>query len=93
MKELKSSLVISTVIRRFFDLTPINDNSYRCLCPFHDDHNPSMVVYDSSNSFYCFACGTSGDAFKFLSHMKNTTYSDVLNKACEAVYKEEDLLR
>ena len=29
------------------------------LCPFHDDHHPSMRLYD--DHFYCFACAAHGD--------------------------------
>jgi len=29
------------------------------LCPFHDDHHPSMLVKER---FHCFGCGASGDA-------------------------------
>lgn len=29
------------------------------LCPFHDDHHPSMLV---AERFHCFGCGASGDA-------------------------------
>lgn len=28
-------------------------------CPFHDDHTPSMKLYD--DHFYCFGCGRHGD--------------------------------
>src|SRR5262245_27752553 len=31
----------------------------RILCPFHDDHTPSLVVYD--DHFHCFVCGAHGD--------------------------------
>ena len=29
------------------------------LCPFHDDHHPSLRLYD--DHFYCFACAAHGD--------------------------------
>ena len=32
------------------------------LCPFHDDHNPSLKLDDR---FYCFGCGASGDVIDF----------------------------
>lgn len=32
------------------------------LCPFHDDHHPSMTCFDRDNRFYCFSCHASGDA-------------------------------
>ena len=28
-------------------------------CPFHDDHRPSLRLYD--DHFYCFACAAHGD--------------------------------
>ena len=30
------------------------------LCPFHDDHSPSLRVRLDSGSFKCMACGTRG---------------------------------
>ncbi|WP_276813060.1 CHC2 zinc finger domain-containing protein [Faecalibaculum rodentium] len=42
-----------------------------CLCPFHDDHRPSMNIFAEKGSenlvFYkCFSCGEGGDLFKFV---------------------------
>ena len=31
------------------------------LCPFHDDHSPSMNVNPVKQIFKCFACGAGGD--------------------------------
>ena len=38
---------------------------YTCLCPFHNDHNPSMYVVPSKQIYHCFVCGAGGDALKF----------------------------
>lgn len=37
-----------------------------CLCPFHDDHRPSMRVYPDRQSFRCWSCNTGGDCFAFV---------------------------
>ena len=34
---------------------------HKCLCPFHDDHTPSLSFSVARNTFRCFACGESGD--------------------------------
>lgn len=34
------------------------------LCPFHDDHNPSMSI--KNNRFYCFGCSQKGDVIEFV---------------------------
>ncbi len=37
-----------------------------CLCPFHNDKNPSMKA---DCRFYCFGCGTTGDVVDFVSRL------------------------
>lgn len=36
------------------------------LCPFHDDHKPSMYVNPDKQIFKCFACSAGGDVIKFV---------------------------
>src|SRR5690349_21285274 len=35
------------------------NNYFACVCPFHDDHNPSMFVWEDG-WFKCSACGKRG---------------------------------
>ncbi|MFC1865709.1 CHC2 zinc finger domain-containing protein [Chloroflexota bacterium] len=39
---------------------------YMGLCPFHDDHNPSLSVNKEKGVWHCFGCGKSGDLNKFM---------------------------
>ena len=39
-----------------------------CLCPFHDDRNPSMKV---DARFHCFACNADGDVIDFVCNYCN----------------------
>lgn len=34
----------------------------KMLCPFHEEGTPSLVFYTTTNSFYCFGCGKSGNS-------------------------------
>ena len=36
------------------------------LCPFHDDHNPSLSIDGTRRMFQCFSCGAAGDVFQFV---------------------------
>ena len=38
---------------------------FKCLCPFHDDHNPSMYVVPAKQIYHCFVCGAGGDSLTF----------------------------
>lgn len=42
---------------------PLDD---QITCPFHDDNRPSCHIDYDSGTFYCFACGVSGDALDFV---------------------------
>ena len=44
-----------------------NGNGFaRGLCPFHDDHNPSLIVSVTGRGLWkCFACGERGDLVRF----------------------------
>ena len=40
-----------------------------CVCPFHNDKNPSMKL---DRRFYCFGCGATGDVIDFVSRFQGT---------------------
>ncbi|MDD5063697.1 MAG: DNA primase [Phycisphaerae bacterium] len=73
------------------------------LCPFHDDHRPSMNVNAVKQIFKCFACGVGGDVFKFVQMREGLTFSGAIERlaeragiklqprAQEARYKTQDL--
>ncbi len=39
---------------------------YMGLCPFHDDHTPSLSVNREKNVWHCFGCGKGGDIHRFI---------------------------
>ena len=43
---------------------PVNKKgkSYVALCPFHDDHSPSMSISPDRQIYKCFVCGAGGNA-------------------------------
>ncbi|UCC99282.1 MAG: DNA primase [Phycisphaerales bacterium] len=53
------------------------------LCPFHDDHRPSMNVNPAKQIFKCFSCGAGGDVFKFVQMRENLTFPQALERLAE----------
>lgn len=51
---------------------------YAGLCPFHDDHNPSMAVVPHKQIFHCFVCGTGGDVFTFVRKFHKMEFREAL---------------
>lgn len=59
--EIKDRLSMPEVVRFYgFEM---NHAGMMC-CPFHDDHNPSMKIYEKN--YHCFGCQESGDATSFV---------------------------
>ena len=55
------------------------------LCPFHDDHRPSLNVNVTKQIFKCFACGAGGDVFKFVQMRENLSFSQAIERLAERV--------
>jgi DNA primase len=49
-------------------------------CPFHEDENPSLVVYPETRSFYCFGCGASGDVIDFVRRTQGLGFRAALER-------------
>ena len=47
------------------------------LCPFHDDHNPSMKL---DERFHCFGCGEDGDVIDFTAKYFNLSLKEAAEK-------------
>jgi DNA primase len=53
------------------------------LCPFHEDHRPSMNVNAVKQIFKCFACGAGGDVFKFVQMREGLSFSQAIERLAE----------
>jgi len=53
------------------------------LCPFHEDHRPSMFVNPVKQIFKCFACGAGGNVFTFLQMRENLTFSQAVERLAQ----------
>ena len=56
---------------------------YKALCPFHDDHNPSMEVNPERQTFKCWVCGTGGDVLEFVQKIERVEFPEALKMLAE----------
>jgi DNA primase len=68
--------IVEVVGRR----VPINKKgaNYWGVCPFHDDHKPSMAVNQDKQFYYCFVCQASGNSINFLREYENLDFTDAV---------------
>ncbi len=78
-EEILKRIDIVEIVSSYVDLEKKGQN-YNCLCPFHDDNNPSLVVSPEKQIFKCFVCETGGTAIDFVSKFEKIPYSKALSK-------------
>lgn len=76
-KEIKSAVTTRAAAERY-GLSV--DRNGMALCPFHDDHNPSLKV---SRGFHCFACGAQGDVITFTAMLLGINAGSAARKLAE----------
>ena len=59
---------------------------HKCLCPFHDDHTPSLTF--KKNKFKCWACGESGDTIRLAEKMLGKGFKE----ACHWLANENNVI-
>lgn len=83
VEALRSSLNIVDVVGRYVPLTK-DGAEFRGVCPFHDDHDPSLTVHPGKQLWACFACGQheqyGADVFGFVRSYENCTFPEVIER-------------
>ena len=82
IEKLKNQIDIVDIIEHFLPVKKMGTN-YKCVCPFHDDRNPSMSISQSKQIFHCFACKAGGDAIKFVMDYEKLTYPEAIEKIAQ----------
>ncbi len=98
IEEIKKKSDIVDVISSYIPLTKKGRN-YFGLCPFHDDHSPSMSVSKEKGIYTCFVCGAKGNAISFVMDYENVSYIEAIKILADKLgialnintnYKKED---
>lgn len=58
------------------------------LCPFHNDTNPSMVVYPDRQTFRCWACQQGGDVFTWVMEREGLGFFEALKLLADRAHLE-----
>ena len=84
LNELQHKLDIVDVISTYIPLTKKGRN-YFGLCPFHDDHTPSLSVSSEKQIYKCFVCGEGGNVFDFVKNYEHISFIDAVTTLAKTV--------
>lgn len=68
---------IVAVVEKYVKLKR-SGNSYKGLCPFHDENTPSFSVSERRQMYKCFGCDEGGDAVDFVMKMEGMDFIEAI---------------
>ena len=77
IEHIRRSANIIDIISGYIPLTQKGKN-YFGVCPFHEDHSPSMSVSEEKQIYKCFSCGAAGNVFTFVSEYENVKFMEAV---------------
>jgi len=89
IENIRTSANIIQVISSYLPLTQKGKN-YFGVCPFHEDHSPSMSVSEEKQIYKCFSCGAAGNVFTFVKDYESVSFMEavkIVADKCGLVFK------
>ncbi len=82
INNIRSSVSIVDIISTYIPLNQRGKN-YFGVCPFHEDHSPSMSVSSEKQMYKCFSCGAAGNVFTFIENYLNVSFGEAVSLVAE----------
>lgn len=75
---VKDAVDLEDIVSNYVTLRPAGINTFKGLCPFHDENTPSFNVNAARGFWHCFGCGEGGDAISFLQRIDHLSFTDAV---------------
>ncbi|MBR4454793.1 MAG: DNA primase [Solobacterium sp.] len=75
---------IADIIGRYIPVQK-RGREFVAVCPFHDDHDPSLHISTSRQFYKCFVCGAGGSVFTFVENYEHVNFPEAVIKVAELI--------
>lgn len=82
--DIRSQADIGDVISQYLPLTRRGRNLW-AVCPFHDDHDPSLSISKDKQIYKCFVCGAGGNVFTFVQNIEKISFLEAVVKIAKGI--------
>ncbi len=76
---VKKQVPIENLIGGYVPLRP-SGGMLIGLCPFHEDHVPSLTVYPRTGTFHCYGCLKHGDVIDFVRYREDLSFKEAMDR-------------
>ena len=81
-QDIKLRLTIEQLVGEYCQIHK-KGRQLKCLCPFHNDKHPSMLISPDKGIAYCFACNNGGDIFSFYQKIEGVEFPQAIKDLAE----------
>lgn len=82
INDIRAQADIVDVISHYLPITQ-KGRGYYAVCPFHDDHDPSMSISKEKQIYKCFVCQAGGNVFSFVQRYEQISFLEAVYKVAE----------
>ena len=86
INDIRNSANITDVIGHYIPLIK-KGKGFTALCPFHDDHDPSLSISEDKQIYKCFVCGNGGNVFSFVQNYKKISFPESVVEVSKIIGK------
>ncbi len=81
---IRSSADIVDIIGHFLPLVR-KGKGMSAVCPFHDDHDPSLSISQDKQMYKCFVCQKGGNVFTFVQDFEKISFVEAVVKVAQII--------
>jgi len=82
IEQIRQQSDIVQVIGQYLPLVQ-RGNAIKAICPFHDDHDPSMHISQKKQLYKCFVCGAAGNVFGFVERFEQLSFIQAVRRVAQ----------
>ena len=82
IEEVLARADIVDTVRHYVNIKKAG-KSFKGICPFHDDHDPSLKIHPGKQIYKCFACGAGGNAIGFVMEIEGWSFPEAVRTLAE----------
>ena len=87
LDRIRSGADIVDVISHYTSVQK-HGRQYRCICPFHDDHDPSLQINTDRQIYKCFVCGAGGNVFSFVQNFEKISFLEAVSVVADITHQQ-----
>ncbi|MGL5978769.1 MAG: DNA primase [Erysipelotrichaceae bacterium] len=77
IQDIRSKADLVEVISHYIPVQK-KGKGYAAVCPFHDDHDPSLSISVDKQIYKCFVCGAGGNVFTFVKNFEHISFVEAV---------------